>query len=198
MKITPPLLYLASFFCLGISPAQGLDTAVGGAPAPKGLEAQLSSGDFKKAPTFITSASLTVKSDKRVFVYTGGVVVKQGDMTLTCEELEGRYTENNQIDELIAKRNILITKGPTIRATGQKGVYTASTGTLVLTDNPSLEQNGSTLSADVIRVFMHEDRSVAEGDVRMKLINNKDVPIAPVAAVPSTPTPIPAVSVLGN
>ncbi len=191
-----PLFAIALSILVGIESSHAIDSVT---PPKSGIEAQLSKNDFKKEPTFITSKSLTVKSDQRVFVYTGGVQVVQGDMTLTCDELEGKYTENNQIDELTAKKNVLIVKGPTIRATGQKGVYKASTATLILTDNPTLEQNGSTLSADVIKVFMQEDRSVAEGDVRMKLVNNKDVPVAPVTTTaPETPTPVSEVSLLGN
>lgn len=167
-------------------------------PVAKGLDAQLSKTDFKKEPTFIASKSLTVQSDKRVFIYTGGVEVKQGDMVLTCDELEGHYTEDNQIKELVAKKNVLIVKGTAIRATGQRGTYTAATGTLVLTDNPTLEQSGSTLSADVIRVFLQEDRSVAEGDVRVKLVNGKETPVAAPSVAPETPTPIAAISILGN
>lgn len=164
-----------------------------------GLGTGFAKTDFRKEPTFIKSDSLTVQSEKRIFTYTGHVEVKQADMILTCDELEGRYTEANQIDELIAKRNILIVKGDKIKATGQKGVYTAKTGVLVLTENPNLEQNGSTLSADTIRVFLQEDRSVAEGDVRVTLVNNKTTPVpleSPVAG--ETPTPQPGVSFLGD
>lgn len=149
--------------------------------------------DFKKAPTNITSNSLSLKSDKRVFVYTGNVTVTQADMTLTCDALEGTYDENNQIERLTALKNVLIVKGDKIRAKGNRAVYTAKDSTMVLTDNPSVEQNGSTLTADLIRIYMQENRSVAEGQVKVTLMNGTPAApgAAPVAPIQEpTPTPL--------
>ena len=128
--------------------------------------------DVNSEPTYIKSDTLTLRSGERVFVYSGNVEVKQGDMTLTSKELEGSYDENNKIQKLIAKTDVLILKGETIRATGQHAVYTAGKETLVLTENPELTQEGSVLTADSITIFLNEDRSVAEGEVRVKVVNS--------------------------
>ena len=136
-------------------------------------EASISSplgDDFGKAPTYIKSDTLTLKANERLFTYSGNVEVKQGDMTLTSEELQGRYDENNKIQELVALNRVTIVKGDNIKANGERAVYTAKTGTVVLTENPELEQEGSVLTADVIRIFLEENRSTAEGDVRVKLL----------------------------
>ena len=131
-------------------------------------------GDFSSAPTYIKSDSLALKSDERIFVYTGNVEVKQGDMILTADLLEGKYNKDNKIEQLVAKNNVLIVKGESIRANSERAVYESATETVVLTDNPELQQNGSVLTADAIKIFLKEDRSTAEGAVRVKVVNKEE------------------------
>jgi len=126
-------------------------------------------GTNSKEPTFIKSDTLTLNADERVFVYSGNVEVKQGLMTLTCAEIEGRYNEKNQIDTIDAQRDVVIVKED-IRGSAQKAFFDAKTNTVTLTQNPEVQQNGSILSADVIKIFLNENRSVAEGTVRVKLV----------------------------
>lgn len=125
------------------------------------------------APTLIKSDSLELQAEERVFYYRGNVEVRQGDLILTSQELQGRYNENNEIETLTALRSVFITKGEGIKARGEKAVYTKASETVVLTDNPELQQEGSVLSADSITIFLLEDRSVAEGTVRVKLVNDE-------------------------
>lgn len=147
---------------LAATPSNDQETSLGVGP------------DFEALPTFITSNSLLLKSDQRVFTYTGSVVVKHGDMTLTSDTLEGTYDDQNQIKQLIANSNVVITKGPDIRATSQHALYDKASETVTLTQNPALEQKGSTLEADKVLVFLKENRSTAEGSVRVKLLNVND------------------------
>lgn len=127
----------------------------------------------KDEPTYINSNSLTLNNEQRTFEYAGNVQVKRGEMTLTADFLDGTYDQNNQIKQLTAKKHVLITKGDTMRATCDRAVYDAPTRVFSLYDNPQLEQNGSSLSADVIKVFMDENRSVAEGQVRVKVVQKE-------------------------
>lgn len=140
------------------------------APGKKGSKNEIVPSDFGELPTFIKSQTLSLRSVDRVFVYSGSVEVKQGDMTLTSDELEGFYDQNNKVEKLIAKQNVVIVKGDNIRATGQKAIYESKSETLTLTENPELQQDESVLTADLIRIFLKEDRSTAEGDVRVKLV----------------------------
>lgn len=129
--------------------------------------------DNKKEPTYIKSDKLILKSKERVFTYSGSVQVKQGDMTMYCETLDGKYNEKNQLEELIGRTNVLITKGDTVRATGQKAVYTQATDSMVLTENPELTQNGSVMSADSVTLHLKDNTSNAEGNVRVKMIKEE-------------------------
>jgi len=127
-------------------------------------------GKDSDEPTYITSNSLTLNSVDRVFVYKGNVSVKKGDMTLTSDTLEGKYGEDNKIKQLIAKNNVVITKGEGIKATSNKAIYEADKELVTLVDNPELTQDGSILTADIVKVFLQENRSIAEGQVNMKLV----------------------------
>ncbi len=137
------------------------------------LDEQAFDDSFSKLPTNISAESLTLNSKQRTFVYKGNVTVEQGDMKLTSKTLEGSYGEDNQIQRLIAKGNVRITKQE-IEATGQQALYDAASATMVLSDNPQLKQGESLLTADRIKVFLKENRSQAEGAVRVTLVKGKD------------------------
>jgi lipopolysaccharide export system protein LptA len=141
--------------------------------------------DFGKLPTNITSDTLTLLAKERIFVYKGNVVVTQGDMTLTSKEVEGNYTEQNQIQKIVAKGDVVITKQD-IRATSQRATYDAPTSIITLTDNPQLQQGESVLIADRIKVLLNENRSLAEGNVRVTFVKTE-----PTVAPALSPSPNP-------
>jgi lipopolysaccharide export system protein LptA len=171
---------------------------------PNLMDAKAFDDSFGKLPTNITSDSLTFNAKNRVFSYAGNVQVTQGDMRLTSKILEGTYSEKNELLKLVAKGDVFISKQD-IQATGQIASYDAVAAIVTLTENPQLQQKESILRADKIKIFLNENRSQAEGDVRVTFVNSKDgnpgLPsLNPVAAQPSpaptvatvaTPTPAP-------
>ncbi len=143
------------------------------AESPKATEAgknQILDFKVNDAPTYIQSQKLSLYSEQRLLKYTGQVKVLHDGMNMSCDELEAYYTKDNEIIRLIAKFNVYITKGPDIKARSEKAVYEKSSETVTLTENPELQQEKSILAADLIRIFLNEDRSEAEGDVRVKLL----------------------------
>ena len=151
---------------------------------------------FSKLPTNITSDTLTLNAKTRIFVYQGNVTVLQGDMKLTSKTLEGSYSDKNQIQKLVAKGDVEITKQD-IHATSQLAFYDAAEATVTLTDNPQLQQGESMLTADRIKVFLNENRSQAEGAVRVTLVQQNGGSTLPLSqmtgAKQATPEPkIPA------
>lgn len=146
--------------------------------------------EFGKLPTHITSDTLTLNSKTRVFVYKGNVVVTQGDMTLTSKEIEGTYSEKNEIQKIIAKGDVKITKQDII-STSQRATYDAINSVIVLTENPQLQQGESVLIADRIKVFLNDNRSLAEGNVRVTVVKNQTPLATPIPSVSPTPTPVP-------
>jgi lipopolysaccharide export system protein LptA len=141
--------------------------------------------DFGSLPTNIKSDALNLNAKDRVFVYKGNVVVTQGDMTLTSKLVEGNYNDLNQIQKITAKGDVVITKQE-IKATSQLAIYDAVSSIVTLTDNPQLQQGESVLIADRIKVYLNEDRSQAEGNVRVTFVKTTPTP----TPVPATPTPV--------
>lgn len=147
-------------------------------------------------PVYITSDHLQLESEKRLFTYSGNVKVVQGDTTITGQLMVGEYLEDNRIKIITATKDVVITKGLDMHATGQRAVYDAIKGTVVLTENPHLFQGGSDLSADRVVMYLNENRSSAEGQVRMKVIKTPGQSLSGlknnIAAPAVTVTPTPA------
>ena len=125
---------------------------------------------FGKLPTYIKSESLTLQAKERIFTYTGNVEIENGDLKITCDTLQGTYTEKNEISTMTAMNNIIITRGPTLRATCEKAFFDAASNNITLTENPELLQDGSVLSADSITLNIETNQSEAKGNVRVKLV----------------------------
>jgi len=138
-------------------------------------------------PTYIDAKSLTLKSKERKFFYNGGVIVKKGEMTMTCDSMDGNYTEKNELDVVTGRKNVVIIRGDAMRATGDKAVYDAKTAIITLTGNPEVTEGESQLLADVVKIYVNEDKSEAEGNVKMKLVQKKTP--APAAPAPPATTP---------
>ncbi len=161
-------LQLALYFLLFA--AASTSTITLAASSDKSKDAANKNFHDPKLPLTVTADSLSLKSQERVFTYQGNVVVKQGDVTIQCDSLDGTYSENNKIQTLTANNNVRLEKGTEIRGRSNSAFYNADTQILTLKDNPEIDQNGSTLAADVIKVFLNENRSVAEGQVRVKML----------------------------
>ena len=137
------------------------------------FDQKLKDDSFNKAPTNIKSDSLTINAKERVFTYKGNVEVTQGDMTLIAKTIEGIYTEDGRINKLVARGDVVITKQD-IKATSQLATYDAPSAIVTLSENPQLQQKDSILIADRIKVFLNENRSQAEGSVRVTVVNDKE------------------------
>lgn len=148
--------------------------AYGQSAAPLGnvLDQKAFDDGFGKLPTNVKSDTLTFNAKERRFVYKGNVEVTQGDMTLTSKVVEGTYTEQNQLQKLTARGDVIITKQD-IRATSQLATYDAVSSIVTLTENPELQQKESALRADKIKIYLNDNRSEAEGDVRVTFVNDK-------------------------
>lgn len=140
---------------------------------PTAAEEETLEFDFDNQPTYIKSNQLTLYSKERRFVYTGEVEMTQGEMVLTSKKLEGFYDKNNEIQSLVATGNVVITKGEHLRGTGGRATYKKKTETIELTENPELQKKNSVLTADLITIFVQEDRSTAKGSVRVKVVDDK-------------------------
>ena len=185
----PPLLIGPGLKCLAIcllflwgvpttvlaAEKNGQTTETGAPEKGKPLAGTFGLGNTKSnAPLYVKSNSLQLDTLKRVFTYRGNVEVTRDDMLITTDLMTGFYNEKNQIQEIVCDDNVVITRGEALRASSNHAVYKVPEGVIVLTESPELINKGNALTADKVRIYVDEDRSEAEGNVRVKVIKSEE------------------------
>jgi lipopolysaccharide transport protein LptA len=132
------------------------------------------SGGNSDSPLFIKSDTLTLDSKDRIFTYKGNVRIVRDDMDITTDVMIGRYAESQELESILCVGNVVITRGDEMRATSNRAFYNVAGAKIDLTDEPELARDGNILSADKIVIFVDEDRSEAEGNVRVKVIKSDE------------------------
>ena len=127
----------------------------------------------RSSPVHIGADSLIVNAKDRVFTYKGKVEAFQNDLLITGEILEGTYDTQNQLEKIVCKDHVVITRGNRMRATANRAEYDIKTNVIVLTEGPEVVERTNALSADRIILYIDEDRSEAQGRVRVKLVKSE-------------------------
>ncbi len=127
-----------------------------------------------KNPIYIGSDSLSFDANKRFFSYIGNVEAFQGDLLITSDILTGNYNKENQLTKVIFRGNVVITRADKLRAISNKAIYYVPEKKILLTEGPELLETNNALSADKIVLFLEEQRSEAQGRVRVKLVNTSE------------------------
>jgi lipopolysaccharide export system protein LptA len=130
------------------------------------------------APIYVKSNTFRLDSKNRVFTYEGNVEAWQDDLFITADFMTGNYNDENRLETIICKRNVVVTKGDVMRANSQRAIYQVEQGTIELTEGPELINRGNALTADKVILYLDEEKSTAEGDVRVKLIDSDKTSIS--------------------
>jgi len=125
-------------------------------------------------PLYIKSDTLELNSKDHIFTYKGNVEVVRDDVTITADIVEGKYDDKNQLQTILCRQNVVITKGESMRSTANRAVYHVASATIELTEGPELYREGNALAADKVTMYINEDRSEAEGNVRVKVIKSDE------------------------
>ncbi|MBL7662147.1 lipopolysaccharide transport periplasmic protein LptA [bacterium] len=141
----------------------------------KGVFEGLKNSGAKDAPVTITSNTLQVDDKTRQFVYAGNVKMIRDILKIDADKMIGTYDQSNQLTELLCLGNVVIIRGEDMRATSQHAVYDPKKATVVLTQNPEVVNKQNALAAAKITLYVNEDRSEAEGEVRVKIINHQEL-----------------------
>ena len=182
LSINPKLIRLVALLLLlwlvpsAVLAAENGQASAAGAPEKtNAMSGTFGLGNTKSnAPLYVKSNSLQLDTLKRVFTYRGNVEVTRDDMLITTDLMTGFYNEKNQIQEIVCDDNVVITRGEALRASSNHAVYKVPEGVIVLTESPELINKGNALTADKVRIFVDEDRSEAEGNVRVKVIKSEE------------------------
>ncbi len=132
------------------------------------------SGQSSEGPVFIQSDTLSLNSKERIFTYKGNVKIKRADVEITTDIMVGKYAENQELETIVCQGNVVVTRPPETRATSNRAFYNLKSGKIELTENPELARGSNVLVADKIIMYVDEDKSEAEGNVRVKVIKTDE------------------------
>ena len=122
-------------------------------------------------PVEVTADQLNVNQNDGTAVFTGNVIVIQGDMRLSAPRLRVEYgtEDKTEIERLHATGGVTMVSGPEA-AEAQEAVYTVAAGEVVLTGDVLLTQQGSTMSGQQLFVDLESGTGRMEGRVKTILL----------------------------
>lgn len=135
--------------------------------------AQVPFGAFQHdtaAPVEVTAEQLAVDQSDGTAVFSGNVVVGQGEMRLTAATVRVRYASQGgdaggRIERLEATGGVTLVSG-TEAAEAREAVYTIESGVIVMTGDVILTQGQNALSAEKLTVDLEDGTGLLEGGVR--------------------------------
>ncbi|WP_207100051.1 lipopolysaccharide transport periplasmic protein LptA [Paracoccus shandongensis] len=149
---------LLTALILAATPAAAQTTTFGG------MRADVS------APVEVAADSLSVNQADGSAVFTGNVVIGQGEMRLSADTVTVIYAEGGQsrIRSLDAKGNVTLVSGPDA-AEAQAATYDVETGNVTLTGDVVLTQGQNVLTGDTMQVNLGSGTAQVQGRVRSVL-----------------------------
>lgn len=140
--------------------------ALGGVAAAQ--EARIAFGDLAQdttLPVEVTAETFAVNNADGTAVFSGNVVVTQGEMKLSAAEVRVAYNQDQTaIDQLIASGGVTIVNLADA-AEAREAVYTIDTGLIVLTGDVLLTQGPSAMAGQKLTVNLKDGTGVMEGRV---------------------------------
>jgi lipopolysaccharide export system protein LptA len=118
------------------------------------------------APIEVAAENLTVDQATGVAVYSGNVVIGQGDMRIAAERVELTLNaETGDIARLVVSGQVTFVTA-TEAAEAATAVYDLTTGSLVLEGSVLLTQGASAISADRMVINVESGTAQMVGNVR--------------------------------
>ena len=122
-------------------------------------------------PVEAVSDTLTIDQTNGRALFSGNVIIIQGDLRIAAEDVEVIYSDldgERSVDEVIATGGVLITRGEDA-AEGEDAVYAVAAGILTMTGDVLVTQGTTTIAGDSMVVDMTTGDGVVEGRVRTVL-----------------------------
>ena len=124
------------------------------------------------APLEATSDDLFIDETSGTAVFSGNVVIIQGDMRLTAAKVEVFYQQDQQeIERMIATGSVVVVAGPDA-AEADQAVYTLIERTVVMTGNVLMTQGPQILSGEKLTISLDDGTARMSGRVRTVLQGN--------------------------
>ena len=122
-------------------------------------------------PVEAVSDTLTIDQTNGRALFSGNVIIIQGDLRIAAEDVEVIYSDldgERSVDEVIATGGVLITRGEDA-AEGEDAVYAVAAWILTMTGDVLVTQGTTTIAGDSMVVDMTTGDGVVEGRVRTVL-----------------------------
>lgn len=122
-------------------------------------------------PVEITADSLDINRDAGSAVFAGNVIVQQGAMRLTGEEVKVAYGPGpdgeTQVQQVEAEGNVVLVNG-TDAAESETAVYSVATGDVVMTGDVLLTRPDSAMTGE--RLTVNVDSGVGRMEGRVTVV----------------------------
>ncbi|MFW5654806.1 MAG: LptA/OstA family protein [Roseicyclus sp.] len=119
-------------------------------------------------PVEVTSDSLTIDQTTGEALFSGNVVVVQGDLRMSAPEVRVFYSEldgRRSVDEVLATGGVLMTRGADA-AEGEEALYNVDTTLLTMTGEVLVTQGPTVVAGDRMVVNMQTGDGSVDGRVR--------------------------------
>jgi lipopolysaccharide export system protein LptA len=153
------LVFLAAF-----AAGAALSGALRAAPAPK-TGNPLTSKHDNNAPINISSDSFQADLNGKTGVWTGNVVVEQGDMKMRANTVR-MTTVNGKTDKVFASGNVVVDSPNSGTATGDNGVYSVVPRTVVMTGGVVLKKGKNVMRGSQVTLNMATGEMVMPSGTR--------------------------------
>lgn len=125
-------------------------------------------------PVEVSSDELSVDQETGTAIFTGNVVIGQGEMRLSAQKVLVVYRASQDgIAKLEATGGVTIVSGPDA-AEAQRADYSIDEGTIVMRGNVLLAQGASAVSADTMTIRLKDGTARMSGNVRTRLQTGGD------------------------
>lgn len=140
------------------------------APAAHAQGAMVSFGGIKSdtsQPVEVTSDQLAVNQTDGTALFTGNVVVIQGDLRLAAESVRVEYAKDDtsKVERILASGGVTLASA-TEAAEGKEAVYSVANGEIVMTGDVLLTQNGGTIAGQKLVVDLETGTGRMDGRVK--------------------------------
>jgi lipopolysaccharide export system protein LptA len=139
--------------------------------------AQVAFGGLKQdtsLPVEISADSLSVNQTDGTAVFSGNVIVGQGEMRLSAGEIRVAYGDDGKtIETLFATGGVTIANA-TDAAEAREAVYEVATGAVVMTGDVLLTQGQNAITGQKLRLDLKSGTGVMEGRVTTTFVPGQE------------------------
>lgn len=125
--------------------------------------------DNSGLPVEVTSESLAIDQNAGTAIFTVDVIVIQGEMRLSADEVTVFYdAETSEIVQIVAIGNVILISGADA-AESERAEYDVNTGEIYMTGDVLVNQGPSTVASDEMTVQVDDGTALMTGRVRTVL-----------------------------